>query len=90
MKQQNTPTPDQKQIVQQIIDSIKELNEDHTVPRNIKIKFERVMKALEEDADISIRVDKAQQELDEISDDSNLQAYTRTQIWNVVSLLEKL
>lgn len=90
MKQQNEPTPDQKQIVQQIIDSIKELNEDHTVPRNIKIKFERVMKTLEEDADISIRADKAQQELDEISDDSNLQAYTRTQIWNVVSLLEKL
>ncbi len=78
------------QVMVQILEAVKELNDDQSVPRNVKIKFERIIKALEEKTDISIIVDRVQQELDEIADDSNLQAYTRTQIMNVVSLLEKL
>ncbi|MBU0461926.1 MAG: UPF0147 family protein, partial [Nanoarchaeota archaeon] len=38
--------------------------------------------------ELSIRINKALSELDEISDDTNLQAYTRTQIWNIASMLE--
>ncbi|HLD19603.1 MAG TPA: UPF0147 family protein [Candidatus Nanoarchaeia archaeon] len=83
-------SPEDAKIIQQIIAAIKELNEDQSVPRNIELKFEKVIKVLEDDNEISIRVDKAQQELDEVADDSNLQPYTRTQIWSVVSLLEKL
>ncbi|MEK6968387.1 MAG: UPF0147 family protein [Nanoarchaeota archaeon] len=93
MKQQEKkvePSPEQIRIIQQLIESLKELNDDQVVPRNIKLKFEKVIKALEEDTDLSNRVDRAQQELDEVADDSNLQAYTRTQIWGLVSLLEKL
>jgi len=33
---------------------------------------------------------KALDELDELVSDNNIQQYTRTQIWNVVSLLEKI
>jgi uncharacterized protein (UPF0147 family) len=39
---------------------------------------------------MSLRVDKAQQELEEISADANLQPFTRTQLWNIVSLLETI
>jgi len=28
--------------------------------------------------------------LDEVSDDNNIQPYTRTQIWNIASMLEAL
>ena len=37
-----------------------------------------------------MRVDKVRHALEEISEDSNLQPYTRTQIWNIASTLEKL
>jgi uncharacterized protein (UPF0147 family) len=73
-----------------IIDALTELTKDSTVPRNIKTKVESVVRCLSEDSDLSIRVNKALSELDEISDDSNLQAYTRTQIWNITSMLEMI
>lgn len=73
-----------------IIEALQDLLEDGGVPRNVKTKIEAIIAYLKEDADINIRVNKALSELDEIADDSNLQAYTRTQIWNIASLLEML
>ncbi|MBI5398702.1 UPF0147 family protein [Candidatus Woesearchaeota archaeon] len=73
-----------------IIEALRELTQDSTVPRNIKMKVESVIQSLAEDTDVSIRVNKALSELDEISDDTNLQAYTRTQIWNITSMLEMI
>jgi len=37
-----------------------------------------------------IRINKALHELEEIADDINLQPFTRTQLWNIVSILEKI
>lgn len=74
--------------ISSIIDALAELREDVTVPRNVKSKIQNAIQALEEDTDKSLKVDKALQCLDDISNDTNIQAYTRTQIWNVVSLLE--
>ena len=78
--------------VQNIIDALQELTNDNTVPRNVKSKVSTVIVILKEDTeqDMSMRVNKALSELDEVSDDTNLQSYTRTQIWNIVSLLETI
>ena len=76
--------------VQEIITSLTTLMEHPVVPRNIKIKIEDVITILKEEEDLSIKVNKALHELDEIADDTNMQPFTRTQIWNVVSSLEKL
>ncbi len=73
-----------------IIDSLKELQEDNTVPKNVKSKIEEVIKTLKEESEVSMRVNKALNVLDELSDDTNMQAYTRTQIWNIVSALEMI
>ncbi|MBR9692248.1 hypothetical protein GOV06_05690 [Candidatus Woesearchaeota archaeon] len=81
---------DEKEQVQSIIEILKELQEDGSVPRNVKEKLTATIKSLDEDKDISIKVNKALHELEEIADDPNLQTYARTQIWNIVSLLEKL
>ncbi len=72
-----------------IIDLLIEISEDSTTPKNIKEKVTGVVNILKEDVDVSIKVNKALHELDEIANDNNMQQYTRTQIWNVVSLLEK-
>ncbi len=74
--------------VKSIIVALEELTGDNTVPRNVRTKLENTIKALKEESELSIRINKALNELDEISDDTNIQPYTRTQIWNIVSLLE--
>ena len=78
---------DDDQIIQ-IIEALTELMEDSSVPKNVKTRVAHAIEALKEESENSIKVDKAIQELDEISNDTNIQSYTRTQIWNVVSLLE--
>ena len=77
--------------INQIMEAIVELQDDNTVPKNIKTKLQNVAVILQgEEEAISIRVNKALDELEEVSDDANIQSYTRTQIWNIVSLLESI
>ena len=40
------------------------------------------------DGNLFKKINKALHELEEVAEDTNMQPYTRTQIWNVVSLLE--
>lgn len=72
------------------IHALNELQDDSAVPKNVKLKISHIISVLEHDGDNSIKIDKALQELDEINEDVNIQAFTRTQLWNVVSLLESI
>ncbi|MBT4540699.1 hypothetical protein HOC35_04245 [Candidatus Woesearchaeota archaeon] len=74
--------------INNIIDVMKELLDDQVVPRNVKARIDNAMKALQEKQDISIKINKALDELEEIGDDANMEPYTRSQIWNLVSALE--
>jgi len=76
--------------IEDIIGILNELQEDVTVPKNVRIKIEAIIDSLKGDSTLSIKVNKALNDLDEIASDVNLQSYTRTQIWNIVSILEKL
>lgn len=73
---------------EEVIDYLKELEEDNTIPRNIKMKISQIIKMLEEEGDSNIIKNRVMDELDDISNDTNLQSFTRTQIWHVVSMLE--
>jgi uncharacterized protein (UPF0147 family) len=76
--------------VNKIIVELKEILGDASVPKNIKENIEKVIKTLSEEGDLSIKISKVLSELDEVSNDTNIQPYTRTQIWNIVSMLEKI
>ncbi len=68
-----------------------EINEDRTVPRNIKgmiIEAKRHLNNTKED--MAVRINSAVSILDEVSNDPNIPIYTRTHIWNIVSMLEVL
>jgi len=67
-----------------------ELKEDITVPKNVRLKVEKVIEVLNGKIENDIKVSKALNELEEIADDVNLQSYTRTQVWNIISALEKI
>lgn len=72
-----------------IIDALQEIATDSAVPRNIKEKLTQIVTTLKnEEEDFLMRKDKALSGLDEVVEDTNLQPYTRTQIWNIVSALE--
>ena len=73
-----------------LINNLNEVQNDVTVPRNVRTKIEYITITLKENMELSIKVNKALNELDSIASDVNLQSYTRTQIWNIMSALEKL
>ena len=79
-----------KKEINNVIETLTELEEDITVPKNVRLKIQNITKNLKENTEIPIKISKALNDLDEIADDINLQPYTRTQIWNVVSILEKI
>lgn len=72
--------------IQEIIYVLNELREDTTINKNIKDKVEKIIAFLKEDENLGI--DKALHEIEEMMENNNIPSYTRTQIWNVVSLLE--
>ena len=77
--------------VKDIIASISELRDDATVPKNVKEKVLAVIQMLnDEKEELSMRIDKVLQILDGVAEDTNLQSYSRTQVWNIVSMLEKV
>lgn len=73
----------------QLIEDLSQIEADQSVPKNIRAKVKSAVEALrQEDTSIEIKKDKVLQELDNLDDDPNIPTYTRTQIWNIVSLLE--
>ncbi len=76
--------------IQQVMDILSVIEEDNSVPRNVRVKIKSAMCMLEGsngDA-LDVAFDKILQELDNLSEDPNLPTYTRTQIWSLVSSLE--
>ena len=76
--------------IRNVVTILSELKEDVTVPKNVRFKIENTIKILNEDTEIQIKVSKVLSALEEISEDVNLQSYTRTQVWDAISELEKI
>jgi len=76
--------------IEHVVEILEDLQNNGSVPKNVKEKMATSIHALKEETETSIKVNRAMHELEEIADDPNLESYTRTQIWNVVSALEKI
>jgi|TARA_B100001971_G_C18252460_1_gene579364 hypothetical protein len=74
--------------MKEVIELLVQLEQEGTLPKNIRSKIKNTMNLLDENLDVAIKIDKSLQELDEIAEDPNVPSYARTQIWNVMSLLE--
>ena len=73
-----------------VLEELKELSGDRTVPKNVRAETDRAIVILESGSEVNIKKASVMQILDEISNDPNLPQYTRTQIWGIVSMLEKV
>ncbi len=73
-----------------VIEILDRIINDRTVPRNIREAVRRAKNALNGREEEELKINSAIVALDEISNDPNMPLYTRTQIWNAVTLLEQM
>ena len=74
-----------------VIPLIQQVANDRTVPRNIRSRCEESINILQDqNQEDGIKVNRVISAMDEVSNDPNIPMYTRTQIWNIVSILESL
>ena len=71
--------------LQEVISHLTDLKEESDVSKKFKEKAERVIKILNEDNQLA--VEKALFELEELNS-LELPVYHRTQVWDVISMLE--
>jgi uncharacterized protein (UPF0147 family) len=71
--------------VQEAIDNLEQLRDDTDSSNKLKEKTKQIITIL--NSDVQLAIDKALLELEDLSS-SNLPSYHRTQIWDIVSLLE--
>ena len=74
-----------------VVELLKEMTEDRTIPRNVRRVAERGKQILlDEKSSLELRVSSVIQLFDETTNDPNLPIHARTRIWNVLSLLEQV
>ena len=79
-----------KDELKPVLVMLEQIMNDRTVPRNIRAAAENSKAALSSaEENPEVKISTAIQILDEIINDPNMPMYTRTQIWNVVSMLEE-
>jgi uncharacterized protein (UPF0147 family) len=77
------------QKVDQAMAILNRVAEDNTTPRNIRRTAKQASDMLlNESLSLAARAANAIDVLDQISQDPNMPMYTRTRIWNVISILE--
>ena len=74
----------------EVIEIIEEIGGDTSVPKNVKQILTDMKKSFEADCEIKLKVDDAMQRLEELSINPNILSHTRTQLWNITSVLEDL
>ncbi|MEM5804563.1 MAG: UPF0147 family protein [Candidatus Aenigmatarchaeota archaeon] len=76
-------------MFEDIIAMLQQVADDRTVPRNIRDRILESIETLKKDSEpADLRINTVISYLDEVSNDPNIPMYTRTQIWNIVSMLE--
>lgn len=76
--------------MEQVMTLLDKIINDRTVPKNIRKAAEDSKNVLNSKDAPEVKISTAISILDEIINDPNMPMYTRTQIWNVVSLLEEI
>jgi len=77
--------------VQRVFESLAELADDATVPRNIRRGAQSARDALSKPrVALDVRIASAVYVLDDLANDPNLPTHGRTAIWSIISSLESI
>jgi hypothetical protein len=69
---------------------MEEIMEDTAVPRNIRKAIEEAMQRISCDNNLDVNISTAIYLMQDISNDINMPAHTRTEIWQIISELEAI
>ncbi|MBI4140161.1 UPF0147 family protein [Candidatus Woesearchaeota archaeon] len=72
-----------------ILRLLQELAEDSTIPKNVRITVQSVMQLVSRNEEPRMAASKALQELESLTE-INVEPFTRSQIFNIVSMLESV
>jgi len=73
------------------ITRIEDLKEDDSIPSNVKETLSESINVLEnDDEELSVRINTVTSLLDDVSNDPNIAQHTRTEVWNIASMLESV
>ncbi len=76
--------------LKRVMDILEVILNDRTVPKNIKAVIQGSKDMLSsKQASMEVKISSVINDLDSVINDPNMPLYTRTQIWNLVSLLEE-
>jgi uncharacterized protein len=86
------PPPElESPALQPVFESLAELADDSTVPRNIRRGAQSAREALlKPRVALDVRIASAVYVLDDLANDPNLPTHGRTAIWSIISSLESL
>ncbi len=73
-----------------VIEIMEEIEEDTSIPRNIRKTIVGAKKRLKTDEDTTVKIGAVVYMLEEITEDINIPAHARTQIWTILSALESM
>ncbi len=73
-----------------IMQILAQIKQDPTTPKSLRELTEKITVILKEDIPIDLRAKKCLDILEYTSEDPNIPLYVRSQLWNLVSLLEGL
>ncbi|MCJ7450381.1 MAG: UPF0147 family protein [Candidatus Nanohaloarchaeota archaeon QJJ-9] len=77
--------------VEQVVEKIRMLQENEDLPSNVNDMLNQAIEALEDDSgDLSVRLNTVTSLLDQVSNDPNIAQHTRTDVWNIASMLESV
>lgn len=79
-----------EQKVSEIVGMLETLVGDLSIPKNIRKALNDAKQRLASQDEINVKVSAAVYLIDSISDDINMPAHARTQIWGVISALESI
>lgn len=74
--------------VNQAILALKQISSDTTIPKSIIQRVEHTIRLLQAKEEIPIKISKALTEIEEITFDNNIESITRTQLFNISTILE--
>ena len=82
--------PALKERIEYIAELMDSIIEDTTVPRNIRKSCESARVKITSDQQLDVSVSNAIYLMEDISNDINMPAHTRTEIWTIISELEAI
>lgn len=76
--------------IKSVVDAINNLLSDKLISKSVSQKLSNASNILNGNDEMQLKINKVQEILNEITEDSNLPSFVKTQIWNIAGMLETI